>query len=1100
MDGSKPSTGENPPVKSPKKRLNKAHNPPKPVFPNTSPAATNQRKGEGITVAHSSLRASKNSKVNFGTKKVIPLHGDCSSSQNAHPHQKSAISTVEINVNDRLQNASNIELAGDRVLAGQSGNVGYQNARTNEDISLAPSILYGYQSTNSILKSLNPGTQNSSDFHKNDNPQFGQTGPQPLIGNLSPPSEEQVSTVSAHSSKTIDHIDQLTSPVLHHLAGQEVPVNQLLQNQYQTTPGIQEIDPQASNPIFQGPIPSNIQFGDSAVTELSGARPNVKDTYGALMGNQSGLQISHDHHEGNSPPPPPTVTHSYVTRLRARHAAEIKPIAFTLTKITTKQGQPAVIFKKEDYMVRFADRCKFIVVGKYSNTMPRMEIIRKSFIAQTELRRPVKIAHFNARTVYIDLENEYDHSTVWGKQYMYIQGQMMKLEAWSPAFKPNEDSPIVLVWVVIPELPWHLYYMEILTPLLSPIGKALYLDLASFQKNKGKCGQGIPAINPPAQLERSVDPVAQDHPIPSIPPSSSVDCGVIGGMDTCQGKLSDSQEGVPKGEGLPYVLHECAKAQLDDHRIDQQTPTTTLPNSDTQQVDQYDSVTVEEDSESLSSEENPSAQMKALHKGKAKFLSPQSQEKFRLDPTESPSYRLSVIANPSLSQPSLTNKELSSDGNETDIPTNDKPPKAKTHKFTFVSPSTPRKNHLLNPLDMVMEECPQQDEYRPIESEDESAGNHDDDIASNDDGHEKEEHCELLIAAVNGEQNKENDASATLSARKSPSPRLTRSRAARIRSSNNSHLNSIKIQLSIHQASANVNDKIWVFWDKEFNAKVLDHDEQQLSLEMKHVENGNLFHLTVIYAKCKPILRRPLWEVLRHKSTTCNVPWCVIRDFNVIASVEEKIGGIPYQMSKSLDFLSMMEDCGLMDLGFYGSKVTWSNERGQCAIVWKSLDRGLANDLWLEDFPAATITHLASARSDHNPLLLELHTRQDNGKKYFKFLKCWVDNKSFLPLVSEIWNREVRGNPMWVFHQKLKALSHALSPRSRQQYGDIFQKTKEYEQKVKDAELIWAQTNNDADRISLNELKAQYVRHLKVEQDVLKQKTQLQWFKEGDAN
>ncbi|OIT22703.1 hypothetical protein A4A49_30027 [Nicotiana attenuata] len=400
------------------------------------------------------------------------------------------------------------------------------------------------------------GTQNSSEVKKDDNLQSGQIGPQPLIGNLSPPSEEQVSTVSAHSTKTIDHIDQLKSPVLHHLAGQEVPVNHLLQNQYQTTPGIQEIDPQASNPILQGPIPSNIQIGDSAVTELSGARPNVKDTYGALMGIQYGLQISHDQQEaasesiypnstpnvnatpkisanfdrptntkktqkppttnnhpstqpvkhvplitnpnpqlsnssnqnkpaGNSPPPPPTVTHSYFTRIRARHDAEIKPIAFNPPKITTKQGQPTVIFKREDYMVKFADRCKFTVVGKFSNTMPRMEIIRKSFIAQTELRGSVKIAHFNARTVYIDLENEYDHYTVWGKQHMYIQGQMMKLEAWSPAFKPNEDSPIVPIWVVIQELPWHLYYMEILTPLLSPIGKALYLDLASFQKTRG---------------------------------------------------------------------------------------------------------------------------------------------------------------------------------------------------------------------------------------------------------------------------------------------------------------------------------------------------------------------------------------------------------------------------------------------------------------------------------------------------------------------------------------------------------------------------------------------------------------------------------------
>lgn len=96
-------------------------------------------------------------------------------------------------------------------------------------------------------------------------------------------------------------------------------------------------------------------------------------------------------------------------------------------------------------MVKFADRCKFTVVGKFSNTMPRMDVIRKSFIAQTTLRGGVKIAHFNARTVYIDLDNEYDHSTVWSKQNMYIQGQLMRIEAWNPIFKPNEDSPIVPV-------------------------------------------------------------------------------------------------------------------------------------------------------------------------------------------------------------------------------------------------------------------------------------------------------------------------------------------------------------------------------------------------------------------------------------------------------------------------------------------------------------------------------------------------------------------------------------------------------------------------------------------------------------------------------
>lgn len=89
---------------------------------------------------------------------------------------------------------------------------------------------------------------------------------------------------------------------------------------------------------------------------------------------------------------------------------------------------------------------------------------------------------------------------------------------------------------------------------------------------------------------------------------------------------------------------------------------------------------------------------------------------------------------------------------------------------------------------MVMEECPlnrytpQQDEYRPIESEDEIAGNHDDNSDFGDED-KKKEHYDLLIAAVNGEPNPENAAADSLSTRKNASQRLTRSRVARIRSS-----------------------------------------------------------------------------------------------------------------------------------------------------------------------------------------------------------------------------------------------------------------------------------------------------------------------------
>ncbi|XP_019226274.1 PREDICTED: uncharacterized protein LOC109207745 [Nicotiana attenuata] len=143
---------------------------------------------------------------------------------------------------------------------------------------------------------------------------------------------------------------------------------------------------------------------------------------------------------------------------------------------------------------------------------------------------------------------------------------------------------------------------------------------------------------------------------------------------------------------------------------------------------------------------------------------------------------------------------------------------------------------------------------------------------------------------------------------------------------------------------------------------------------------------------------------------------------------------------------------------------------------------------------------MASAGSDHSPLHMEMNVRPDTTKKYFKFLNCWTQNATFLPLVQQIWESPVLGNAMRVFHLKIKALCSAMSKWSRQEYGDIFKQTKEYEGKMKRAEEAWIQSNKEEDRAALNEINAQYIKHLKVEESVLKQTTQLQWFKDGDAN
>lgn len=82
--------------------------------------------------------------------------------------------------------------------------------------------------------------------------------------------------------------------------------------------------------------------------------------------------------------------HSYATKLRVNQSKNEIPVEINSPIFTTRQGLPAMIFKKENFMINLATRCKYTLVGKFSNTMPKIELIKKSFIQQTQLLCGVK--------------------------------------------------------------------------------------------------------------------------------------------------------------------------------------------------------------------------------------------------------------------------------------------------------------------------------------------------------------------------------------------------------------------------------------------------------------------------------------------------------------------------------------------------------------------------------------------------------------------------------------------------------------------------------------------------------------------------------------
>ncbi|KAK4707181.1 hypothetical protein R3W88_033254 [Solanum pinnatisectum] len=203
-----------------------------------------------------------------------------------------------------------------------------------------------------------------------------------------------------------------------------------------------------------------------------------------LTGTSKPKENQYNKQEQNIEPAPYTVVQTLAARLRQIHSAQTQTIELVPPRHTTKQGQPAVIYDMDDFMNKLALDCKYTLIGKFSSTMPKVELIRKSFIMQTQLNEGVNIAHYNAKHVFIDLENELDYNTVWTQQRMTIEGKLMRIQAWTPNFKPEEETLIVPIWVLLPGLPWHCFKKEFISPLLASVGKVLYVDTASIKRTR----------------------------------------------------------------------------------------------------------------------------------------------------------------------------------------------------------------------------------------------------------------------------------------------------------------------------------------------------------------------------------------------------------------------------------------------------------------------------------------------------------------------------------------------------------------------------------------------------------------------------------------
>ena len=244
-----------------------------------------------------------------------------------------------------------------------------------------------------------------------------------------------------------------------------------------------------------------------------------------------------------------------------------------------------------------------------------------------------------------------------------------------------------------------------------------------------------------------------------------------------------------------------------------------------------------------------------------------------------------------------------------------------------------------------------------------------------------------------------------------------------------------------------------------------------------------------------------LWSWLRLISNReGHKPWVVLGDFNVVKTVDEKMGGLNSWSAESDDFVDCCIDTQLDDLRYTGHQFTWSKGEGDSFLAQK-LDRVLVNPSWLGIFGDSIACFLDPGSSDHSPMKVQLGIELHHRKTPFKFFDFWSQSPHFLTIVADAWKTHFWGSPPYRFCQKLKEVKRSLKELNSLHYSNLHQRAAQAKVRLHQIqELLRLSLGDPLLKEQESQVLNDFIDLSRAEESFFRQKSRISWLVEGDSN
>ncbi|CAM9004002.1 unnamed protein product [Rhodiola kirilowii] len=259
------------------------------------------------------------------------------------------------------------------------------------------------------------------------------------------------------------------------------------------------------------------------------------------------------------------------------------------------------------------------------------------------------------------------------------------------------------------------------------------------------------------------------------------------------------------------------------------------------------------------------------------------------------------------------------------------------------------------------------------------------------------------------------------------------------------------------------------------------------------VHSSTAFRSTLFYGAPRSVDRGKSWDLIRKLRTMSTLPWCLIGDFNEILRYSDMSRNAWRRSHLMAQFRAVLADCQLSEVGYTGSKYTYSNRRQGSDETKCRLDRALATPEWRNIFKGAEVRHLTTFHSDHRPIQLCFIKPAVKWSGLFRFETMWTRDQRFKKVVSSQWSLLQAGTLM----DKLEGLKAPLTKWNKRVFGNVNEKLSSLK-----AELTYVQElPRSADVISRESaLIKELDEWLSREEQMWQQRSRVLWLREGDNN